>query len=276
MKSIAIITNINKDKNLEYTNKIKSLLPDNINVAVATSTDGICDAIKGADVAVVLGGDGTILACANCAAEYNIPMMGIHLGTLGFLAEVEKTEIENAIARLLSGDYRIEERLMLDATVIRGEKEICTYSALNDFVISCSSVRRIISTDIYIGNSFAGRYNGDGVIFATPTGSTGYNLSAGGPILDTELRTGVITPICPHSSFSTSIVIPSEKTVRVLLNDTFSKESILTTDGQQGFELDSNDIVEIKASNKKTRLIKIYDRSLYEVLSIKKITAERN
>ena len=273
MKNIAIITNKVKDKDLEYTNKIISLLPEDITVGVATSDEDIVRVLDGAEAAVVLGGDGTILSCANYAAERQIPILGIHLGTLGFLAEVEKSETESAIARLIAGDYRIEERLMLDATVIRNGREKCKYTALNDFVISCTSVRRIISTEVYVGNRFAARYGGDGVIFSTPTGSTGYNLSAGGPILDTELSTGVITPICPHSAFSTSIVIPSEKTVTVHIKDNFSKKSLLTTDGQQGYELDNGDVVEIKASSKKTRLIKMYDRSLYEVLSLKNITA---
>ena len=273
MKNIAIVTNIEKDKDLIHTNKIKTLLEGHCNITVATEKGSICDALSCADAAVILGGDGTILSCADCAAEKGIPILGIHLGTLGFLAEVEKAETESAMTRLIAGDYRIEERLMLDASVIRDGKVMCTYTALNDFVISCSSVRRVISTEVYIENSFAGRYDGDGVIFATPTGSTGYNLSAGGPILDTELATGVITPICPHSAFSTSIVIPSKKTVRVHIKDIFSKESILTADGQRGFELDPDDIVEIKASQKKTRLIKMHDRSLYEVLSIKNIIA---
>lgn len=273
MKRISIITNIEKDKDLFYTNKIKSLIPDEITTRVATVSDDIYDVLKDADVAIVLGGDGTILTCANHAAELDVPVFGINLGTLGFLAEAEKSETEMAVSNLLSGDFHIEERLMLDATVIRNGERICTYTALNDFVISCSSVRRIIETDVYVGNSFVGRYNGDGVIFATPTGSTGYNLSAGGPIVDTELCAGVITPICPHSSFSTSIIIPSHKTVKVGLINNDSKKSILTTDGQQGFELENDDIVEIKTSNKKTRLIKVHTRGLYEVLALKKITA---
>lgn len=273
MKNISIITNADKDKDLVYTKKIQALLPKDFNVKIATVTDDIYDVMKGADAAIVLGGDGTILPCANPGAEFGVPLLGINLGTLGFLSAVEKNEIDYAIKKLLSGDYTIDERLMLDASVIRKGEVICTYTALNDIVVSCSSVRRIISTEVYLEDSFVARYDGDGVIFATPTGSTGYNLSAGGPIIDTELCTGVITPICPHSNFSTPIVIPSEKTVRVHLKDNFDKKSILTADGQQGFELDREDVLEIKESTKKTKLIKVYDRSLYEVLAIKNITA---
>lgn len=272
MKNISIITNKDKDKELTYTNKIKALLPPDCNVRVATVKDDIYDVMKGADAAIVLGGDGTILPCANPGAEFGVPILGINLGTLGFLASVEKTETEYAVRKLLSGDYKTDERLMLDVSVIRNGKVICTYTALNDIVVSCASVRRIISTEVYVGDSFVARYDGDGVIFSTPTGSTGYNLSAGGPIVDTEVGAGVITPICPHSCFSRSIIIPATKTVRVHLKDTFDKKSILTADGQQGFELDSEDVLEIKVSHKKAKLIKVYDRSLYETLSIKNIT----
>jgi len=272
MKNISIITNQSKDKDLVYTNRIKALLPKHCNVRVATVSEDIYKVLKGADAAIVLGGDGTILPCAAYSSELGVPLLGINLGTLGFLTAVEKTETEYAVEKLLQGDFILDERRMLDAHVIRDGKIICTYTALNDIVVSCSSFRRIISTDVYVGENFVGRYDGDGVIFSTPTGSTGYNLSAGGPIVDTEVCAGVITPICPHTSFSTSIVIPLDKTVRVCLKDNFDKKCILTADGQQGVELDSKDVLEIKASRKTTKLIKVHNRSFYELLSIKNIT----
>lgn len=272
MKNISIITNMDKDKDLAYTNKIKALLPSDCTVRVATMADDIYNVMEGADAAIVLGGDGTILPCANPSAELGVPILGINLGTLGFLAAVEKAETEYAVEKLLSGDYKTDERLMLEAAVIRDGKAICTYTAINDIVVSCSSVRRIISTEVYVDDSFVARYDGDGVIFSTPTGSTGYNLSAGGPIIDTELCAGVITPICPHGCFSRSIIVPSNKTVRVCLKNNFDKKSILTADGQQGFELYSDDVLEIRASEKKAKLINVHDRSLYELLSIKNIT----
>lgn len=273
MKNISIITNKAKDKDLTYTNRIIKQLGNERSIKLATVSDDIADALKGADAAIVLGGDGTILACASQAAELNVPILGINLGTLGFLAEVEKTEADFAVDKLLAGDYRIEERLMLEASVIRNGSVVKKQTALNDFVVSCSSFRRIIATDVYVGDSFVGRYDGDGLIFATPTGSTGYNLSAGGPIIDTVLNdVAVITPICPHTSFSTSIIVPADKTIKVCLRDNFSRKSMLTTDGQQGFEIDSEDVIEIRASERKTSLIKVHDRSLYEVLSLKNIT----
>lgn len=272
MKNISIITNKNKDKDLTYTRKITGLLSPDCNVKVATTADDVDSVLAGADVAIVLGGDGTILSCAYSAAAEGVPILGINLGTLGFLAEVERAEAEFAVNKLLSGDYRVEKRLMLEAAVIRSGERVAKYTALNDFVVSRSSFRRMISTDVYVGDSFVGRYDGDGLIVATPTGSTGYNLSAGGPIVDSGLCAGVITPICPHTSFSTSIIVPGDKVVSVRLADVFSRQAMLTTDGQQGFELESDDTIEIKVSNLVTSLIKVHDRGLYEVLSLKNIT----
>ncbi len=272
MNRIAVITNRQKDPELVYTNKIISLLEQNCEVCLAADSEYIKNALSGADAAIVLGGDGTILSCAAPASELGVPVLGINLGTLGFLAEVEKTEAEYALSCLKDGKYRIDERLMLTASVVRNGEVIYSNSALNDFVVSRSSFRRIISTDVYVDNSFVGSYEGDGLILATPTGSTGYSLSAGGPIIDTGLNAAVITPICPHTSFSTSIIVPGDKSVKIYLNGVFARESMLTTDGQSGFCLESDDIIEIRASSKKAKLIKVHDRSLYEVLSIKNIT----
>ncbi len=275
MKNIAIITNRHKDTDLVYTNKIKKLLEGSCNVTTALCSEEIHDALKCADAAIVLGGDGTILSCASEAACLGVPVMGINLGTLGFLAEVEKGEAEEAVASLLSGSYRIEERLMLEARVIRDGECIYTQTALNDFVVSRSSFRRIIATEVYIDGCKVGRYDGDGLIVATPTGSTGYNLSAGGPITDLRIGAGVITPICPRTSFSASILVPADSHVGIRLMDDFAKNSMLTTDGQHGFELSSTDTIEICKSGKNAKLIKIHDRSLYEVLAIKNITNNR-
>lgn len=272
MKNIAIITNVEKDTSLTYTNKIRNLLGDGISVRLATKSDEYEGAIRGADALIVLGGDGTILTCAAIAAEEDVPILGINLGTLGFLAEVEKTEAEFAIQSLVDGSYTVDERTMLCATVMRDGKEVYTNIALNDFVVSRSSFRRMISASVYVDESLVASYDGDGLILSTPTGSTGYNLSAGGPIVDTSLFASVITPICPHTSFSSSIVVPADKTVRVCLNPSFSKHSMLTTDGQHGFELESSDEVIICAAKRRAKLIKVHGRSLYDVLALKNIT----
>ena len=276
MKNIVIITNIDKDPNLTYTNKLKALISDKYNVRCDTEPEKYAEAISGADVLIVLGGDGTILTCAGNAARFGVPILGINLGTLGFLAEVEKSEAEKAISALLSGEYTVEERFMLEATVLRDGEEVYHNCALNDFVLSRSSFRRMISTNVYVENSHVASYDGDGLIVSTPTGSTGYNLSAGGPIVDASLFAAVITPICPHSNFSSSIVVPADKVVRVCVKDSFSKQSMLTTDGQHGFELECSDEVIIKASSSKAKLIKVHDRSFYDVLALKNITGKQD
>ncbi len=275
MKKIAIITNGKKDKNHIYTHKIVSRLNGVCSVSVANVEDDIISAIDGADAAIILGGDGTILSCASHAAIANVPILGINLGTLGFLAEAEKSETDYAIDSLINGKFRIEERLMLEASVVRDGKEVAKEYALNDFVVSCSSFRRIMSTDVYIDDSFVSNFSGDGVIFATPTGSTGYNLSAGGPIIDTALDCAVITPICPHTSFDTSVIVPSGKTIKAKLLESFSDNLLLTADGQRGVELHANDIIKINASSHRASIIKVHKRSLYEVMSLKKITQKQ-
>lgn len=275
MKNIALITNLEKDTNLTYATKIKNLLDETCTVTIASERDRYQSALSGADVVIVLGGDGTILTCASIAAEKDIPILGINLGTLGFLAEVEKSEAEYAVSCLLDGKYTVDERLMLRANVLRGGEVVYTNTALNDFVVSRSSFRRMISTSVYVDGSLVSGFDGDGLIISTPTGSTGYNLSAGGPIIDTALFASIITPICPHSSFSSSVVVPGDKTVRICLKDSFSKHSMLTTDGQHGFELDSSDEIVIEATDTKAKLIKVHKRSIYDVMALKNITGRQ-
>ena len=141
---------------------------------------------------------------------------------------------------------------------------------MNDRIIS----DRIISIDVYVDDSFAGHYDGDGLIVSTPTGSTGYNLSAGGPITDSSLFVSIITPICPHSSFSTPMVVPGTKTIKICLRDNFSQCSMLTTDGQSGIDLEADDVVIIKASDKKTGLIRVTDTNFYDRLCKKQLFAK--
>lgn len=263
MKTITVVTNPLKDENFIYTNRIRAALGGRCNAKFITTSDDIAASLAGSDAAVVLGGDGTMLACAQHASRLGVPILGINLGTLGFLAEAETGEIESAAEKLLSDEYGVEELFMLDAAIERDGRTVADVTALNDIVVSRSSYRRIISVDIFVDGSFAGHYDGDGLIVATPTGSTGYNLSAGGPIADRGLFVSIITPICPHSSFSTPLVVPGTKTVKILLKDKFSLCSMLTTDGQSGVDLEADDIITIKASKYKTGLIKVEDTDFY-------------
>ena len=274
MKNIVIVTNTSKDVDLKYTKYICEFLKNKCLITQIIDVAKLEGALLGADALIVLGGDGTILSCARQASVFNVPIMGINLGTLGFLAEVEVGEIDAALNKLLNGDYVVEERFMLDASIIRSGNSVAEVSALNDIVVSRSSYRRIISVDVYIYDSFAGHYDGDGLIVSTPTGSTGYNLSAGGPIADSSLFVSIITPICPHSSFSRPIVVPGTKTVKICLRDNFSQCSMLTTDGQSGMDLEADDVVVIKASERKTGLIRVTDMDFYDKLCKKQLFAK--
>ena len=274
MKNIVIVTNTSKDVDLKYTKYICEFLKNKCLITQIIDVAKLEGALSGADALIVLGGDGTILSCARQASVFNVPIMGINLGTLGFLAEVEVGEIDAALNKLLNGDYVVEERFMLDASIIRSGNSVAEVSALNDIVVSRSSYRRIISVDVYIDDSFAGHYDGDGLIVSTPTGSTGYNLSAGGPIADSSLFVSIITPICPHSSFSRPIVVPGTKTVKICLRDNFSQCSMLTTDGQSGMDLEADDVVVIKASERKTGLIRVTDMDFYDKLCKKQLFAK--
>ena len=259
---------------LKYTKYICEFLKNKCLITQIIDVAKLEGALLGADALIVLGGDGTILSCARQASVFNVPIMGINLGTLGFLAEIEVGEIDAALNKLLNGDYVVEERFMLDASIIRSGNSVAEVSALNDIVVSRSSYRRIISVDVYVDDSFAGHYDGDGLIVSTPTGSTGYNLSAGGPIADSSLFVSIITPICPHSSFSRPIVVPGTKTVKICLRDNFSQCSMLTTDGQSGMDLEADDVVVIKASERKTGLIRVTDMDFYDKLCKKQLFAK--
>lgn len=274
MKSIVIVTNTSKDTNFKYTEYVKKILCKECLVTQVADIEKLSDSLGEADAVIALGGDGTILSCARQASRFGVPIMGINLGTLGFLAEVEVSEIDSALKRLLSGEYTVEDRFMLDASIIRSGECVAEVSALNDIVVSRSSYRRIISIDVYVDDSFAGHYDGDGLIVSTPTGSTGYNLSAGGPITDSSLFVSIVTPICPHSSFSTPMVVPGTKNVKICLRDDFSQCSMLTTDGQSGIDLEADDVVIIKASDKKTGLIRVTDSDFYDRLCKKQLFAK--
>lgn len=271
MKTITVVTNPEKDLDLKFTNYIKSLLSGRCEAKFSSITDDLQNALKNSDAAIVLGGDGTILSCARFASALGVPILGINLGTFGFLAEAETGEIDSALGKLLSGDYTVEQLFMLSASIVREGETVAEVDALNDIVVSRSSYRRIISTDVFVDGSFAGHYDGDGLIVATPTGSTGYCLSAGGPIADSSLFVSIITPICPHSSFSTPLVVPGSKTVKIRLKGNFSQCSMLTADGQRGYDLEADDTVIIKASSRKTGLIKVTDTDFYERLCKKRL-----
>ncbi|MGE5507122.1 MAG: NAD(+)/NADH kinase [Chitinophagales bacterium] len=219
----------------------------------------------GCDVAVVLGGDGTLLTAAKPLAAAGRPILGINLGHLGFLAEVEMGEVGDALDRLVRGEYRIEERMMLTATVRRPKRPEQEYLALNDVVLNRGTLARIVTLEAVAGDERIERFRGDGLIVSTPTGSTAYSLAAGGPILSPSLEAILLTPICPHTLYARSLVLPSEAQLklRVLAS---SEEVMLTVDGQAGEGLSAGDEVAIRRAPQVTRLIRIKPRGFFRVV----------
>lgn len=229
---------------------------------------------KLADLVLVLGGDGTMLSVARLVCEKGIPILGINLGGLGFITEVQRTEIYDALERIFSGQYTLEERMMLNAYVVRHGERIAGYTTLNDVVINKGALARIIDLETFVDKRYVSTFRSDGLIVSTPTGSTAYCLSAGGPILFPTINSIVLIPICPHTLTNRPIVLPDtvivEVTLKSLVEDVF-----LTLDGQVGFSLRQNDTVIIEKSPHKTRLLIPFERDFFEVLRTKLRWGER-
>ncbi|HEY7170529.1 MAG TPA: NAD(+)/NADH kinase [Vicinamibacterales bacterium] len=229
------------------------------------------------DMVVVLGGDGTLLGMADCIGEAGsgIPILGVNFGSLGFLTEVTLPELYRSLEAALSGRARVEDRLMLRATTVRGGRTFARSIALNDAVITKTARSRMIDLSVYVGDEFVTRVKADGLIIATPTGSTAYNLAAGGPIVQPNVDALLLTPIAPHTLTNRPVVIPSTSPVRVQPNMEDRDEVFLTFDGQQGFQLLAGDEVTVRRGDRPLRLIKPSSRSYFEVLRTKLKWGER-
>ena len=220
------------------------------------------------DLALTLGGDGTLLCTARLLAPAGIPVCGVNMGRLGFLTEVEVADLDEALAKIMAGDYSVERRLMLHAQVSRAARPIHSATALNDVVITKGGFARIITMQLYIDGHLTARYNADGLIVATGTGSTGYSLSAGGPIVNPMLPVIVVTPICPHTLDARSLIVADYEEIKVEVQA--SHEDIcMTTDGQTTYRLLPQDIVVVRKSSLQARFLKLCRRSYYETLRAK-------
>lgn len=223
------------------------------------------DFVGKADVVIVLGGDGTILRVARQFSGTNLPILGVNLGQMGFLAEVEPPMLETALKMLMEGNYKVRHRMMLSARVYRDDRPVAEYTALNDIVISKGPFSRIIYLDTYVNDKHLESYPSDGIIVATPTGSTGYSLSAGGPIVNPALDVMIITPICPHLLHHRSVIVSSSERVSIR-TWTRQAEVILTVDGQVGFTLQDDDIVQVTRAPLTTPLIQLQGSDFYTLL----------
>ncbi|RMG01930.1 MAG: NAD(+) kinase [Nitrospirae bacterium] len=217
------------------------------------------------DLLIVLGGDGTMLSAARLVAEREIPLLGINLGGLGFITEINLSEMYDLLDDLLNERCIVEERMMIDASVFRGGKMLTHHTVLNDVVITKGALARIIDLKTTINRLYVSTFKADGLIIATPTGSTAYNLSAGGPILHPSMESFVITPICPHTLTNRPIVISCDSEISVNL-ESESEDVFLTLDGQVGLAIRRDDRVVIRKSPYRTKLLIPCERDYFQIL----------
>jgi len=227
-----------------------------------------------ADVVVVLGGDGTLISVARLVGARDVPILGVNLGSLGFLTEIPVSGLHESIEAWLSGDFAVSERMMLRISVCRAGREIGVYEALNDAVINKGAPAKIISLDTCVGDSFLATFKADGLIIASPTGSTGYSLSANGPIVDPTLDCLLITPICAHTLTNRPLVVSAATEIVVTL-DSRIENVMLTLDGQVGVPLEYRDVVTISRAEHRTKLIMSGATGYFEVLRNKLKWGER-
>jgi NAD+ kinase len=222
------------------------------------------------EMLIVLGGDGTLLAAARHVADAHVvvPIFGVNLGSLGFMAEVSLDELYDNLEKAIAGKLGTEDRMMLSASVIRGGRRLARYRVLNDAVINKGALARMMKLEVAVNDGHLTTFRADGLIVATPTGSTAYSLSAGGPIIHPTIPCFVVTPICPHTLSNRPIALPDNVVVTVRLTSQ-SEDVALTLDGQIGFPLAPNDVVEIKRSRFKMRLIKHPVKNYYDILRAK-------
>ncbi len=276
MKTIVLVPNPARDIEYRYTKEFIRLIGARACVRMAQehcAVGGGAEYVReeelfaGADAAVALGGDGTILAAAGKVSRYDVPVLGINLGHLGFLAEVEPQYMAHAAKCLLAGRYSIEERVMLRADVLRKGEQVKTFHALNDIVVSRASFSRLLGLKTMVGAHLLDSFVADGVILSTPTGSTAYSLSAGGPILDPSLDVILVTPVCPHTMHTRPMVLPLSRGVAVELETGHDYEgAFVSADGRHGLNLQPGDKVCASKSAYSTKLIKISDKTFYDTI----------
>lgn len=279
MKSVGIFVNLEKtgvDQLIRYT--CSWFINRGVRVYSRTGQAGILcpgvidapltEMVREIDSLLVFGGDGTILNSARLVANSGVPVLGINLGHLGFLSEIDVPDIDSGLESIFNGDYYIEERMMIEAAVLRDGEEIERSMGLNDAVITKGAFARLIFLEVRVDGEQVGVYPTDGIIVSTPTGSTAYSLSAGGPVVTPDLDLILITPICPHALWARPIVISPECVVEAELLSN-KGEVMLTIDGQHGLKLFKGDVVKITRAPFRVRFIRLRARSFFNVLNQK-------
>ena len=277
MKNFLIMTNEEKDPGFSTSNKIREYIESKGGAAFlrkdfTEDTQSYSNIPGEVECVIVLGGDGTMLHASRLIAPHDLPVVGVNLGTLGFLTEIEMSHLSEGIDDLLNDRFHIEERMMLEGCIFHRDISCYRLSALNDIVITRSGFSRIISFKIIVNGELLDVYAADGVIISTPTGSTGYNLSAGGPIVNPEANVILITPVCPHSLQAKSIVLGEWDTIEIdiqKVRKTQLEEALVTFDGQVAERLNPGDIIKIHKSRKVAKVVKVQENSFYHTLRVK-------
>ena len=271
---IAIITNITKDTGLATAKRVADFLSEKAELYMSDDcplpNEGMVSYIPyekiwdTVEMAIVIGGDGTLLQVASRCAQNSIPTLGINLGKVGFLTEIETADIEKALEKVISGNYKTEKRMLLKMQI---NNENVSYHALNDIVISKPDGIKIIGVDLYTDNELVYHYVADGLIIATPTGSTGYSISAGGPVVDPSMDLYIATPICPHMLSVRSAILSSDKEIVIKLSRDYTNNSaMISTDGEKQRFINTEDEIRISKSGYEFELIKIGESSFYNTL----------
>ena len=283
MKKIILTPNPYRDKNFQTVRQAMEILQDaglEVILCLPFEVDKNYDLPKdlrfrrldrelyNADLLICFGGDGTILHMAKTATRHGIPILGVNIGTMGFMAELESAELQE-LRRLASGDYTLDERMMLDVTVHRDRDIIFHDICLNDAVITKGAVARIVHLCVGCDGVQAMECGGDGIIVATPTGSTAYSLSAGGPIVEPDAHSILITPICSHDVGSRCIVTSENRVITVAMTKNARRNAYLSVDGGKALRMNMGDVATIRKSDLTTKLVRLKDRSFYDVVNMK-------
>ena len=279
-KKIGFVTNIEKDPTLQETKKmVDFVLKKGCEVYVSENFSDVhpdviatssSEMYKSVDFVVVIGGDGTILRVARSAAIFDTPILGINFGTLGYLSDVEKINAIDAIEKVLNGDFTIENRMMLEPYVERGCVSHEINLALNEVCITNSVCSRMIKLSVEVNGEYFDTFRADGIIVSTPTGSTAYNLSAGGPILSPHTELMTITHICPHTLYARPFVIDGNDVVRIRVQSNYNNVQ-MSCDGQSTVQMKNDDVIIVKKSRYVTRIIKTTNMNFYDILRRKMV-----
>lgn len=283
MKKVILTPNPYRDKNFQTVRTAMKILQESgadVKICLPFEVDRSYDLprdirfsrldkeLPTASSVVCFGGDGTILHMAKAATRQGVPILGVNIGTMGFMAELENTEL-SALEKLATGDYMIDNRMMLDVTVHRDRDIIYHDLCLNDAVITKGAVARIVHLEVKCDGVQAMECGGDGIIVATPTGSTAYNLSAGGPIVEPEAHSILVTPVCAHDVGSRCIVAADKRIITVGLTRNARRNAFLSVDGGKAIRINPGDVVTVRKSDLTTKLVRIKNRSFYDVVNLK-------